>query len=282
MTIASEIDRLQCAKADICTAIENKWVTVWNITLDCYAPCIDAIQTWWGVSPNIDFLLVGWGWWGGINNVGSGMNAIWWWGWAWWIVVCCNYPVSWEYCITVGTWWAVNNKWWDSCFNDIVAYWWGYWWRWNGTWWNWWSWWWGASCAYTTAWWSWCGWVPRLQWCSWTSWGDIRYCWRWWWPNNWWWMTSDITWYQICIWTGWRPYTCPVCSYCWSWWNWWFTASNQAVICAATNWCQWLVVVRYKTDWSMWINCATWWCVYTCWEYTIHCFTSNDTFTVVS
>lgn len=45
MTIASEITRLQNDKAAICTAIENKGVTVGNITLDDYACCIDAIQS---------------------------------------------------------------------------------------------------------------------------------------------------------------------------------------------------------------------------------------------
>lgn len=44
MTIASEITRLQNDKAAICTAIENKGVTVGAVTLDDYASCIDAIQ----------------------------------------------------------------------------------------------------------------------------------------------------------------------------------------------------------------------------------------------
>ena len=51
MTIASEITRLQNDKAAICTAIENKWVTVGNVTLDDYASCIDAtcllLYCWW-------------------------------------------------------------------------------------------------------------------------------------------------------------------------------------------------------------------------------------------
>ena len=44
MTIASEITRLQNDKAAICTAIENKGVTVGAVTLDDYACCIDAIE----------------------------------------------------------------------------------------------------------------------------------------------------------------------------------------------------------------------------------------------
>ena len=30
----------------------------------------------------------------------------------------------------------------------------------------------------------------------------------------------------------------------------------------------------------MGINYATWWCKYTCWDYTIHCFTNNGTFSI--
>ena len=40
MTIASEISRLQCAKADIKTSIENKGVSVSSsLTLDEYSCC---------------------------------------------------------------------------------------------------------------------------------------------------------------------------------------------------------------------------------------------------
>lgn len=45
MSIATEITRLQNAKADIKTAIENKGVTVGNATLDEYAEKISSIQT---------------------------------------------------------------------------------------------------------------------------------------------------------------------------------------------------------------------------------------------
>lgn len=47
MTIASEITRLQWAKADIKTAIENKWVTVpASAKLDTYDTYIGQIETW--------------------------------------------------------------------------------------------------------------------------------------------------------------------------------------------------------------------------------------------
>ena len=64
--------------------------------------------------------------------------------------------------------------------------------------------------------------------------------------------------------------------------QWWYSDSSGYVICTAISWCPWIAVVRYKTDWSMWINCATWWCVYCCNWYTIHCFTSDWTFCIVS
>lgn len=53
MTIASEISRLQTAKADIKTAIENKWVEVWSsIKLDYYHDYIDQIeQNLWHYEP---------------------------------------------------------------------------------------------------------------------------------------------------------------------------------------------------------------------------------------
>ena len=47
MTVASEISRLQNAKADIKTAIEEKGVEVGNdVKLDEYAACIWEIQQW--------------------------------------------------------------------------------------------------------------------------------------------------------------------------------------------------------------------------------------------
>lgn len=50
MTIASEITRLQWAKADIKTAIENKWVAVpANAKLDTYNTYINQIKWWWAV-----------------------------------------------------------------------------------------------------------------------------------------------------------------------------------------------------------------------------------------
>lgn len=49
MSIASEITRLQNAKASIKTSIENKGVTVGDETLDSYASKIDAIET--GITP---------------------------------------------------------------------------------------------------------------------------------------------------------------------------------------------------------------------------------------
>ena len=49
MSIASEITRLQNAKASIKTSIENKGVTVGDGTLDTYANKIDAIET--GITP---------------------------------------------------------------------------------------------------------------------------------------------------------------------------------------------------------------------------------------
>ena len=54
MTIASEITRLQWAKADIKTSIENKGVTVpSNAKLDTYDTYIDQINTAWAFMDNL-------------------------------------------------------------------------------------------------------------------------------------------------------------------------------------------------------------------------------------
>ena len=45
MSVASEIARLQNAKASIKTSIENKGVTVGDGTIDTYASKIDEIET---------------------------------------------------------------------------------------------------------------------------------------------------------------------------------------------------------------------------------------------
>lgn len=51
MTIASEITRLQWAKADIKTAIQGKWVTVpASAKLDTYASYVNQIVQWWWVA----------------------------------------------------------------------------------------------------------------------------------------------------------------------------------------------------------------------------------------
>lgn len=48
MTVASEITRLQNAKASIRSSIQEKWVTVpSSAKLDTYSWYIDQIQTWW-------------------------------------------------------------------------------------------------------------------------------------------------------------------------------------------------------------------------------------------
>lgn len=55
MTVASEITRLQWAKADIKTAIQNKWVTVpASAKLDTYDDYIAQIKQW---DPRWDFLV---------------------------------------------------------------------------------------------------------------------------------------------------------------------------------------------------------------------------------
>lgn len=293
MTIASEITRLQNDKAAICTAIENKWVTVWNVKLDDYAACIDAISTW-GQTSKVDFLLI---WWGGAWSWVWCVSTYWrWWGgWAWWYIECKWYEVwCWLcYCVVVWSWWAWKynwkwSDWWDSCFWMLVAYWWWAWWNSTSNWNSWWSWWWAWradswSCPGTPSAWGglWCCWQWHNWWWSWTcnqrawwwGWAWWEWSWNWvWYDFKWWiWKCSDITW------------ECVRYAWWWAWyWGWqcwctWCWAGGSGVWRNSTscNWKNWIFVVRYHTDGSDGISCATGWTKYTCWYYTIHCFTSN-------
>lgn len=275
MTIASEITRLQNDKAAICTAIENKWVTVWNVTLDDYASCIDAIEQGGGWWISVEALIVGWG--------GAGCSC--WWGWwAGWVIH--NKSMS----IWKATGVVVWAAWCNSSLWNEVAYWGG---KWNfWVWCNWWSWWWWGHCyckwwCWTifqwTSWWgwgfyswwgwgwiasSWCPWDWSCYWWNWWIWyvSDISWteeCYAWWW--GWWWWKAGWSWsYWGWDWGGCKAW-CPATT-CWSWW--WGGRPS----CAWWAWACWVVIVRYPT--SCWYD-LTWWCKYCCWDYTIHCFTSN-------
>lgn len=306
MTVASEISRLQTAKACLKASIEAKWVSVGsNLTLEDYYACVDAIQTWpktW----YIDLLVVwGWGnWWYAHRSTG--------WGWGWgWVIVCPSLPLSQEDTCHIVTVWAWAT---DTCFDNIIATKWG---EWQILYWtacvNWASWWWWTGwCAYwiwstwcnggtwswwnvnNSAWWWWWAWTP---WCNWA--------WQVWW--NWWdWIANDYSWEcrYYWWWWGWG-------SIAWNWWTWWlwwwwaWAVGNNSWWWAATYywwgwgwagsnwdnrpwwwwWYQWVVILRYHTDWSDWLlPSSTWWCRYSCWEYTIHCFTNiwaSEVFTPV-
>lgn len=304
MTIASEITRLQNDKAAICTAIENKWVTVWNVTLDSYAACIDAIEQWWGTEEcyELDYLVVAW-WWGG----SSACSTYWWWGgWAWGVAEwCCKQvPKQSMYSVTVwqwGKWWKywtswwadtfecclnsywIGRCWWDSWFWTVIAKW---WWGWGNCyypWFSWGSWWWTSTMSISSntnysSWISgWAGIYP--QWFQWAFPPDKCSGWWWWWA---WWPAACCRWWMSrasCISWSCKNYSCwwfwSCCTassiscqptYEWSWWSW------IGRCCQACDGKAWVVIVRYPT------SCGynfTWWCKYTCWTYTIHCFTSN-------
>ena len=308
MTVASEIERLQCAKADICTAIENKGVTVWNITLDEYACCIDSISAgWWQY---VDALIV-WGW-GGWN--GSSGATFMWWGWGgWWVIMWNHTAVDKETTVIIwcGGLWVRStdpNNWWDTCFWSLVAK--GGWagWKWALEWYAWWSWWGGWWICNRTACdvlgWAWTYWYVTAQWYSWWSWRSCTsnfYSWGggWaWWAGT----TCGGLWIISCIsgtaqcyawgggWTGLASAWCPWCYWWWDWswqykcwcsattyWSWW----GGSHCCKGWDWCQGIVIVRYPTDWSYGINSSTGWnCCYTCDGYCIHQFTSDGTFTI--
>ena len=286
MTIASEITRLQNDKACICAAIENKGVTVWSVSLDCYASCIDAIPTssWWSY---IDILVVWWGaaWW----STGATLSSAWG-GWGWGAVIETKFMVEvWcSYCAKVWAWgvpicYASNcctwNQWCSSSFWNIVAIWWGAggqdfcgsanyaWWLPN----RWCNWAWGGGATYRNT----CCMSISWYWLAWWKGGTGASCRSWWggWAGgdgsawwglsnaNWWiWISSDISWetQRYGWWGGWGS-KCASATYighgmCWGWDGW-----------CCCNWCQpWCNATYYGWGgWGAWQgNCAgyyTWW-----------------------
>ena len=284
MTVASEITRLQWAKADIRQAIIDKWVDVWaSLTLDQYADCIGEIPTW----PNYYFVdvLAVW-WWGG------GWQ---WWGWGWGHNISFWHRLSQSStCIKIwagGSWhWTrqtAGGNWWDTCFWELKACWWHWWYICDG---------WDSyfssatmtvtqtsKCSRPAGWASAsCSLIWSMNWAPWPSvcfhqWVCVQFGWWWWgqeysyWRWNgwagWWWNWAP---------DGYDRIWCPANNYWWGWggsnwcWQWW-------------AWCKWIVIVWYCTNWDCWFTCATWWnSCKTCNWYKIHCFTSDWTFTIVS
>lgn len=285
----------------------NYWIYDWDWTDNTLISLVKnwvsyCIPQWWTKYWYVDFLIV-W-WWGSWNKWINSWNY-WSWGWWWgWFIECFWVPINnntLQYWVVVWWWWL----WWGSacwsasCFFWYQAYWWKYWMHcdaWPGAcWWNswassvdaschiWWSWAWiNCSCCRHSWWWG--GWA-WWDWCS----AINEYCWWDWWI----WKASSMSWElkYYWWWGGWAW-----CCYCWIWWCWWWWNATGAGTpwcdatyywwwgwaiqywsssCCAWSWCQWIVIIRYKTDWSCWIkNTSSWWCKYTCWDYTIHCFTN--------
>lgn len=247
----------------------------------------DVLVSWWGSScPKVDVLVVWWweNWLGSTYWQSSrwyywrcGCNNHW---YPWGAILCEWYEfspyVAWAISVTVGRWEVKANKWShcaeNSQFLDLIAYSWCGWasvnnWqscpRWADVsfafWWYWWAWtaWWAGYVSWNTIyWWTWWNWIQTD-----IDWTMRRYAWWAWW---WWQFSCQWSNYSIVLWQHW----------CWHDWCWW---SGHPDSC---YWCDWIVVVRYKTDWSCWFSHATWGCKYTCWDYTIHCFTSSDTFCI--
>lgn len=218
-----------------------------------------------------DILLAGWG--------GYGYCAGWGWGWVYlwervWLWSQSSFCISvwaagsWEWCsgcptsmewirtVTWGAsqcvynWWASGRNWLSLNIHS-----------------------WGVgegTCCRGYGW----GWWAVGAWGRWI-WASGASCTVWW---NWWeWVISDIT---GCV--GYYGYGGAGSSHngCWT----------QGYTCVwygvgwyrSTSACQWVAIIRYPSDWSYWISCATGGTVTTCNWYTIHTFTCNGTFTIVS
>ena len=292
----SQTGLITCVTPGNCTiTAECSWITATCVVIKKKDIVVDLlVLAWWGW---------GWKWWS---------MTQWGWGWAGWLIYCLSTIIvpSASNSITVWAWWWPWCKWCNSSFLSYTAIW---WWNWSDylTWWTWGSWWW-AVWTYSDmgSWWAWTewqwynwwwGWYSNQTW-AWTWWG---WGWAWWawcsaFTNSWWtwgiWIITDITGTELCMAWGWGwawYYWWAAWSYWWG--NWWQQSRWDASYwlwknattywswgwgwgwCCSWNWwswCQWIVVVRYLT--ACWYN-ASWWCKYTCGNYTIHCFTSNGT-----
>lgn len=286
----------ESSNTSIATVNEN-WlvtcVTPWQCTITVTTNDLKYTNTC-TVIPyeyKMDYIVVWWGWWG-------------WWGWrnsswwGWWAVCLWSTSFIWYVNVVIWQWWTYQNSWnWKWCKSCIInvnknscvianwwcpwawtsrhatpLYWWDSWswypwwaacWWWWGRYWNsvtswWWGWWWGA-------WWPWCNWWND-NWNYWWNWWPWI-CWYWW---GWWWVVFN--WSCIWLWVDW-------------WWDWnWSNATNYWWWWWSANWswCQWLVAICYKTDWSCCFTCATGWdCCVTCNWYKIHYFTNNWSFKVI-
>ncbi len=100
MTIASEITRLQWAKADIKTAIQWKWVTVpVSAKLDAYDDYISQIETISDSPLGITWAITYWG----LYSVGRNQDI-------WWLDWCVSYAVGDIVLIWyVGNWQTYDN-----------------------------------------------------------------------------------------------------------------------------------------------------------------------------
>lgn len=255
---------------------------------------------WWGVIYCEDYELqagnysvVVWVWWKAVH-----MWAVWTATAAWnscfnWIVAC-RWGMWWWYCCYNSSWCSTYiswQNWWSG--------WGGWFWCVNG--WTWISWQWYAGwtwkCwAVTSGWWGW--WGAWAVWANWT-WSSTYGCW---WVGGIW-FCSNIDWAYKYYWSWWSWWGCINVAWCcgwgcgwscnistaacsrwgnwscyWAWgWGWGMYAANTACTWWGWDWCQWVFIVRYPT--ACWYN-VTWWTKYTCWNYTIHRFTSNWTLTI--
>ena len=277
-----------CVTPGSCTITAScDWVSATCDIINIVNWFINYIVIWW------------WGWWVGNNSnhfLNSGSWAWWWWEVVYnsWVEVSSIY----QYSITIWCWWswwydAYSACWWQDTIlelnsNCIVAKWWCHWWWYYNyacyqySWWDSWSWcqWYKSTCEYAKwmAWWWWGAWWNANN-CIWWIW----ICWYWWWgwgwqwTTYWWWNWNDWWWNWWTAGTNWCNWT----NY-W-WWGWWaWYRSSWWWNLKWWDWAWWAVIICYKTDGSDWITCATWWTVTTSWDYTIHTFTSDWTFCIIS
>ena len=235
-----------------------------------------------GNAKYVDVALVGW--WGGCYNDAYKCTG---WGWGWvYIGTQVGLGDKSSFCVKIwAAWTASGNGWatsieniysvswgkWATCFNNpwVWVHWWAIdyaeyqWWCYASGSYSWYAWWWGAR-------WNGGNWVSATCHACWGDWGR-------------WVVTNFASWTSYWgRWGAWNGASSSVC-----------TGSDGVTCCGYGVWgwsqwgaCKWVAYIRYPSDWSYWIHCATGGTVTCCTidgkAYKIHAFTSNWTFCIVS
>lgn len=284
-------------------------ITVWSSEIKCayiWSTALKEIYVWttkvrptfpaWPYYVNALVIWAWWPWWPVSSCCYNGYYISgWWWSWA----VCCYSSLQIKATASVIVWtpaapsssqvrsgasylmsknWYCEARWgtnYSECGSTAAQdklYWWE---SWSGCpWWNnieLYS---GRRMAWSGWGWAWWCWCPAIYIsCKCTCWGNwwAWLCWYW---GGWAWWGSHWNWTATC---WWGQVNANATKY---WWGGWWACLSRCSSHKWFCWCQWMVQICYLTNWGCWFCTATWWTITTSWNYKIHTFTSNWTFTI--